>query len=437
MSADPFILKGVPSSWAAAPTPLRDDDVDPPHARTVVLTSASSIKVRPVRWLWQDRVPLGSLALIGGREGIGKSTLAYTLAAQLTAGTLPGRCHGQPRAVIVAATEDSWAHTIVPRLMAAGADLERIYRVEVTTSDNLSTGLSLPMDLVALERHVRDVGAGMILLDPLMSRLAASLDAHRDAEVRRALEPLTMIADRTEASVLGLIHVNKSTTSDPLTMLMGSRAFAAVARAVLFVAADPDDVSGARVIGQPKNNLGRTDLPTLSFGIISGTVGHVDGEPITTGKLVWNADSSRSLTDVLESTAEGREGRSAAKEAGDWLLDYLILEGGSAASVDIKRDGAKAGHSQDALKRARTKVGVTVSNISRPGVPRSTVWNHSQCSPGESALITPIALIAPTDRESEQSGQSVQSAETPREASRLAPDLSAPENTWAAAGYDR
>ena len=67
-------------------------------------------------WLWEERLPLGVFALVGGREGIGKSMLMYTLAADLTTGTLPGIYAGVPKGVIVCATEDSWSHTIVTAL---------------------------------------------------------------------------------------------------------------------------------------------------------------------------------------------------------------------------------------------------------------------------------------------------------------------------------
>ena len=70
----------------------------------------------------------------------------------------------------------------------------------------------------------------VLLLDPLMSRLDVALDSHKDAEVRQALEPLTAVGERTDCTMLGLIHVNKSTSNDPLTTLMASRAFAAVAQ---------------------------------------------------------------------------------------------------------------------------------------------------------------------------------------------------------------
>ena len=59
-------------------------------ARTVRLILAHTIAIRPVRWLWDDRLPLGAFASLGGREGVGKSILTYTLAADLTKGRLPG-----------------------------------------------------------------------------------------------------------------------------------------------------------------------------------------------------------------------------------------------------------------------------------------------------------------------------------------------------------
>ena len=404
------------TAWPTVPQPGSGPlaVVPPIEARTVSLTPASRIKVRPVRWLWQDRVPLGSLALLAGREGIGKSTVGYTMAADITRGQLAGQYLGQPKSVIVAATEDSWEHTIVPRLMAADADLERIYRVDVTTFEGIATGLSLPRDLTAVERSVLKVDAALILLDPLMSRLDGKLDTHKDAEVRQALEPLTALADRTSAAVVGLIHVNKSSSGDPLTLIMGSRAFAAVARSVMYVMTDPDDES-IRLLGTPKNNLGRTDLPTLVFRIDSAHVADTDEGPVWTGKVVWIGESERTIREALESAAEGTETRSAAAEAGDWLADYLNSQGGSADYAELKAAGQKAGHSIDSLKRSRNKLGIGSQSY---GFPRKSRWHlpepqsvqSSECSSGESAL---TALTALTAAEPPQSVQCVQSEQSP------------------------
>ena len=287
-----------------------------------------------------------------------------------TRGQLPGIYSGTPRAVIVAATEDSWEHTIVPRLMAAGADLDLIFRVDVTVVDGLDTTLILPSDLGQLEVSVAEVDAALILLDPLMSRLSASLDTHKDAEVRLALEPLTALADRSAAVVLGLIHVNKSGGADALNMLMGSRAFGAVARSVLFAMTSPDDES-VKLLGQPKNNLGRSDLPTITYRIDGVKVAdHEEGE-IWTGRVEWIGEVDLSIADALVASGEDTETRTATRDAADWLADYLKSVGGCAASGAVKDNGKAVGHSERTLQRARKQLHVKTESS---GFPRQTVW---------------------------------------------------------------
>lgn len=376
-------------------------------ARSVHLTPASTIQVRAVRWFWLNRLALGTLALIGGREGIGKSICAYTLAAMTTRGHLPGACFGTPRAVIVVATEDSWEHTIVPRLMAAGADLTRIYRADVQTADLGETMMSLPRDVAELELAIAEVSAALILLDPLLSRLDSDLDTHKDAEVRRALEPLGALADRTRTLILGFIHVNKSTSTDALTTLMGSRAFAAVARAVLFVMTDPND-EHSRLLGQAKNNLGRMDLPTLGFRIVETHVADTPEGPVHTGKLEWTGESDLSIRDALDASSLPSGDKTATSEAMGWLEDFLRSEGGQADSSAVKRKGAAAGHSTSALHRARQKLKV---NTVTSGFPRRTFWCLSSHPQGRHIT----KMNETTGTNDGQSSQSFQLSETPRE----------------------
>jgi len=381
--------------------------------RKVVLTRASAIKPRRVRWLWDGRLALGTLGLLAGREGLGKSTLAYWIAGQVTLGQLEGEYHGKPSAVLVCASEDSWEHTIVPRLMAAGADLDRVYRIEVVTSAGIHGELSLPRDLDALEDSAKETGAALLLLDPLVSRLSSSLDSHKDAEVRLALEPLVAIADRAKLAVLGLIHHNKSGSTDPLQLVMGSKAFTAVARSVHTVIPDPDDdTETRRLFGTPKNNLGRDDLPALAFSIVGHPIETDDGTAWT-GAVDWAGEVSGSIRDAMSRSQEG-EDRSATSEAAEWLDDYLTVNGGSAASVDIKNHGAKAGHSLDCLKRARKKI---KAGVESSGFPRKTYWmlqsehQSEQISRGD----TPTALTAPTGARTPQSAQLAQSEHATRD----------------------
>jgi hypothetical protein len=346
--------------------PLADDLPD----RLVRLTPASAIRPRPVHWLWNLRVALGTLCLLAGREGIGKSSIAYTLVAQITKGTLSGTFYGTPRAVIVAATEDSWAHSIVPRLMAAGADLDLVYKVDVTIYGEFDTEIILPTDLGQLEAAIETTNVAMVLLDPIVSRLSASLDTHKDSEVRQALEPLTALADRSGISVLGIIHVNKTATGDALNMVMGSRAFGAVARSVLFAMKSPDDDS-VKFLGQPKNNLGRDDLPTLTYRIVGERVATTDEGDVWTGKVEWIGESDLSIADALIASGDHPDAPSAMQEATDWLEDYLTSVGGGAASSEVKKAAHAVRITDRTLARARQKLKVTAES---QGFPRVTWW---------------------------------------------------------------
>ena len=400
------------------------EHADTPARRSVTVTAASAITVRPVRWLEEGRLALGTLGLLGGREGVGKSLYAYTLAAAITRGTLSGVYHGLPRAVIVAATEDSWEHTIVPRLTGARADLDLVFRVDVVTPKGIDTTVSLPRDLAGLERIVREVEAALVLLDPMLSRLEGHLDTHKDADVRRALEPLVKLAGAADVCVLGIIHLNKNNSTDPLTLLMGSRAFAAVARSVLFVMTDPED-EAVRLLGQPKNNLGRTDLPTRQFRIVEVKVGETAEGDVLTGKLEWLAETDRSITEAIEAGAASAGDRTATSKAAEWLHDFLSDQDSRCESAVIKREGRKAGHSADALKRARQRLRVTCT---AGGFPRRTYWALPQ-SERQPQGGTPTAPTAPTERGGRptestaapvstqlvQSAQWEQSAEAPRE----------------------
>jgi hypothetical protein len=348
------------------------DSKAPATERRLSLTFANTITPKRAKFLWDERLPLGELSLLAGREGIGKTTFAYTLIADITKGKLKGDTFGVPRTVIIAASEDSWEHTIVPRLMAADADLSRVARVDVELVGNIQMELSLPRDIAALESIITQHQVALVLVDPLISRLDKKIDTHKDSDVRQALEPLVRLAHSTNAVVWGVIHVNKGASRDPLNMVMGSRAFVAVPRAVIFVVEDPKD-DQIRLVGQPKNNLGRTDLPTLSFRIDSHLVAHSDDDgPIYAGKLCWTGESYRTIREVVEEAARPNA-QSATAYATVWLQEYLQKKGAPVESKEIIEAGKASGLSRSALQRARQVLQVNVDNTAT--VPKRTLWS--------------------------------------------------------------
>ena len=111
-----------------------------------------------------------------------------------------------------------------------------------------------------------------------------------------------------------------SGSTDPLTGIMGSRAFAAVARSVLYAMTNSDDET-LHHLGLPKNNLGKVDLPTLDYRIESAKVADTDEGEVWTGRVAWLGESSQSIRELMESASETADLRSAVGEATTWLTE--------------------------------------------------------------------------------------------------------------------
>ncbi|HEX5493547.1 MAG TPA: AAA family ATPase [Mycobacteriales bacterium] len=338
-------------------------------ARRLRLTAASDITMRPVRWLWDGRIPAGMVTLIAGRPGIGKSLTLVWLTAQITRGALPGVCKGSPRAVIYAATEDSWEHTIVPRLVAAGADLTRVFRVDAMEQDAV-TSLTISADHRELSKLIAEQDAGMLALDPMMSTLGGGVDAHRNNEVRSALlEPLASLADTSGCTVVGLAHFRKATAgAEPLSLITGSSAFGEVIRAALVVARDPDADDGSCVISPAKNNLGE-DRPSLRYKIAAATVETPEGDT-GVGLLRMLGETDRDVRDILADQADPIA-PAEQRDAAEWLVGYLTDHNGEAPANQVLKAARSDGIAERTLQRARARA--RVSSVRR-GYGQGAVW---------------------------------------------------------------
>jgi hypothetical protein len=186
----------------------------------------------------------------------------------------------------------------------------------------------------------------------MMSVVSAALDTHKDRETRTALEPMSSIAMDTDCSVVGLAHFSKAISTDALNLVMASKAFTAVPRAVIAMARDDQaEEENTVVLSQIKSNLGPLDIPSLKFTFRSVSVETEDGRGAHVGQLVMLGETDRSVNDILA----GRGGEDDQDEwnAGCWwLYDYIRDEGGEVLARDAFTAGKAAGYSKDAMKRA-------------------------------------------------------------------------------------
>ncbi len=311
-------------------------ELPPGEGRRLQLTRVSEIDPLPVRWLWHDRIPIGEITLTPGLAGVGKSTFHAWLIAQITRGSLPGVYEGAPRPVIVCAREDSWERSIVPRLIAAGADRDLVYRADVVTDHDHKLQLTLPADTGALHNEIERLGVALVSLDPLLSNIDKRIDTYKSREVRDALEPLQALADETRCVILGNAHFNKATGSDPLLRITGAAAFGEVCRAALAFAHDAD--SATYVISQAKNNLGRLNLPNLTYRLEPFTVDTKEG-PSEVSRLVFTGETLRGVREILNPHVDPDRGEKDI--ARDLILDVLATgpESWEAITKVIKREG--------------------------------------------------------------------------------------------------
>lgn len=230
----------------------------------------ADVEPRPVSWLWPGRVPLGKLTIVEGDPGLGKSLVVADLAARVTTGAcmpdgsvsdLPG-----PANVVILAAEDDAGDTLRPRMEAAGADLTRVTIWETVIGDDGTERLpALPDDLGLLAGIVRRTAAKLVVVDPFTAFLSGTIDAWKDAEVRRALTPLAVLAADLGVAVILVRHWTKTPAANPLHRGGGSIAITAASRSVLVVAEHPQDET-VRVLAAVKANLSARP-PSLAFGI--------------------------------------------------------------------------------------------------------------------------------------------------------------------------
>lgn len=354
---------GLPSEfYECADALAKEESTD---GRIISTFSLSGVKPRRVKWLWAGRIPMGEVTLIVGKGGAGKSTLLANMSGQITTGIMQGEFFGTPRDILYVANEDSYEYTIVPRLIAAGADMARIHPVMAKTAGRTSSVI-LPLDCDQLARVAAQRDAAVIMLDPLSSNLEVRRNSQD--EMRPAMERIRRMAEASRLAVIGLGHTRKAMSTNLMDAILGSSELGNVVRSAIGVMADPED-KGVYVLSQEKNNLGRLDVPSLTYRI-AGHIFMSDGELIETSRIDWQGESDKTVSDMLAEAVQTGNG-GALKEAVTFLRNYLTDHGGEAPLKEVRKAADEEMISSSSLKRAATKLNLISL---RSGFPAVAVW---------------------------------------------------------------
>lgn len=222
----------------------------------------SSVTPQEVEWLWYPYIPYGRITVIQGDPGEGKTTFVLQLSARISTGQpLPERDGAAPpQNVIYQSTEDGIADTIKPRLIAAGADCDRIAFIDDTT-------YPLTLDDERLEYAICECSARLLVLDPLQAFIGADSDMHRANEMRPLMHKLAGIAERTRCAVVIIGHMNKASGSKGLYRSLGSIDITAATRSVLLIGRLKEEPL-MRIMTQIKNNLA-PEGRSIAFEMVS------------------------------------------------------------------------------------------------------------------------------------------------------------------------
>jgi putative DNA primase/helicase len=324
---------------------------------------AADEEMEALDWIWPGRFAIGKIGLLVGLPDEGKGLTLSDIMARITRGS-PWPCdEGQAPLgnVVLLTAEDDINDTILPRLVAAGADLSRVTIVKMMHEAGKQRMFSLISDLDALRQKIVEVGdVKMILIDPITAYLGiGKIDSFRATDVRAVLGPLVEFAGELRVSILAIMHFNKKIDiTNVLLRISDSLAYGATARHAYAIVDDPDNHRKLFVKG--KNNLAPKDQKTLAFGFDEREVGtdKKTGAPIIAPHIVWHAEPvDITATEAMQAAAESKS--PSARETAKRFLEALLSDGPVDAKDAIEAAEAN-GISVRTLKRARSELSIDV-----------------------------------------------------------------------------
>ena len=344
----------TPNGWVGSGRAASADD-------GVILVNGGDLKPEPIRWLWFLWLALGKLHILAGAAGQGKTTLVLAFIAIVTAARRwPDGTNCEPGNVLIWSAEDDPADTLLPRLLAMGADPRRVYFVKGSRIAGESVPFDPARDLWQLTAAAERIGnIKLLMVDPVVSAVAG--DSHKNTEVRRAMQPLVDLAAGLDCAVVGITHFSKGTGGrDPTERVTGSIAFGAVARVVMVAGkVKSDDGSDRRIMARAKSNIGPDD------GGFEYTIEQVEveGHPgIQASRIAWGAAVEGTARELLTEPDDqaGDDSDSKPEPDAEDFLRELLADGLPTPSASIKAAAREGGHPWRTLHRAAKRIGVRI-----------------------------------------------------------------------------
>ena len=307
---------------------------EPSKPETVKIIRMSDVELTPVDWLWKPYLPFGKLSVLQGNPGEGKTHFAMHLAAACTNGKLlPNMERMEPFNVIYQTAEDGLGDTVKPRLIEAGADLDRVLVID-------DSDVQLTLSDERIEKAIIENNARLVIIDPIQAYLGADVDMNRANEVRPIFMRLGQVAQRTGCAILLIGHLNKAAGMQSLQRGLGSIDIAAAVRSVMFIGKLKHDPT-MRILTHEKSSLAPPGV-SLAFSL---------GDE---GGFRWVGEYDITADEMLSGIEPQRETKT--QQAKD-LICTLLAGGKQTLSEDIDKAALERGIPGRTVRDAKRELG--------------------------------------------------------------------------------
>ena len=307
---------------------------EPPKKDSVKIIRMSDVELTPVDWLWKPYLPFGKLSVLQGNPGEGKTYFAMHLAAACTNGKLlPNMERMEPFNVIYQTAEDGLGDTVKPRLIEAGADLDRVLVID-------DSEVQLTLSDERIEKAIIENNARLVIIDPIQAYLGADVDMNRANEVRPIFMRLGQVAQRTGCAILLIGHLNKAAGMQSLQRGLGSIDIAAAVRSVMFIGKLKHDPT-MRILTHEKSSLAPPGV-SLAFSL---------GDE---GGFRWVGEYDITADEMLSGIEPQRETKT--QQAKD-LICALLAGGKQVLSEDIDKAALERGIPGRTVRDAKRELG--------------------------------------------------------------------------------
>ncbi len=362
LAANPFAAKmsdlvlGDGESVVSTHTKLDGDEM---VTSRMTVIEGNAVKPVAIDWWWEERFALGKIAWLAGLPGAGKTMVMLDTAARISRGTdFPDKTKNKlgPRRVLIAMSEDGIEDTIVPRLIAAGADMNFITFLDRVVSDVEDRTPNLEDDLGHLRNALtKYTDAALLIMDPMTAYFGSDVNINVDKEVRPIMTGLKKLCEEFKIGFMGVIHNNKQNDANSIQRILGASSVVGAARSVYGCSTDPDDKT-KRYFSWIKGNCSAQTKGieyTVTTVVIDGGI----KAPI----VVWGDETDETAETILKRERDSKYERKDNKQINlaEGLVPMFLKGKGAVFSTDLYAAAEAEGISIHAVKRA---ISTTFSN---------------------------------------------------------------------------